>query len=109
MHITFFPICKAGNPCLERRGDALVIDGEVFDFSALPEGASLPAEAVATDWICGEVARIDGVLHLPVLLCHGRGAPQEIRFPAPLTVNCDGPINLPGDPLKPSFTKADHT
>ncbi|OWV58337.1 hypothetical protein CDZ98_15060, partial [Mameliella alba] len=48
MQITLSPVRREGRPTLERLGDALVIDGETFDFSGVPEGAQLPAEAVAS-------------------------------------------------------------
>ncbi|OWV60001.1 hypothetical protein CDZ98_09135, partial [Mameliella alba] len=48
MQITLSPVRREGRPTFERLGDTLVIDGETFDFSGVPEGAQLPAEAVAS-------------------------------------------------------------
>lgn len=84
---------------VERRGDTLLIDGESFDFSGVPEGAMLPGEAVASDWIPGPVERIAGRLHIGLICPHGADAPQEARFPVPVEVDGDGPVILPGQPL----------
>ncbi|MBV6637031.1 MAG: hypothetical protein KI788_14140 [Mameliella sp.] len=94
MQITFSPVRRDGRPSIEVLGEALIIDGETFDFSAIPEGATLPAEAVASDWINGPVERIGGELHLTLLLSHGANAPTATLFPAAMTPT-DGPIALP--------------
>ncbi|MCR9276320.1 hypothetical protein PVW46_14455 [Mameliella sp. AT18] len=95
MQITLSPVRREGRPTLERLGDALVIDGETFDFSGVPEGAQLPAEAVASDWLAGPVTRIAGELHLALALSHGANAPQETLFPDPVQVASDGAVPLP--------------
>jgi hypothetical protein len=95
MHITLSPTRRDGRPTFERQGDTLLINGEAFDFSGIPEGATLPAEAVASDWIAGPVSREGGVLHFTLLLSHGANAPEAARFPQPVTVTSDGPITLP--------------
>ncbi|MBY6113284.1 hypothetical protein KUW09_04905 [Mameliella alba] len=99
MQITLSPVRRDDRPTIERQGDALVIDGETFDFAALPEGASLPADAVASDWISGPVERIGGVLHLTLMLSHGARAPQETLFPVPVVVPGNGAVPLPGHSL----------
>ena len=80
---------------LARKGDSLVIDGQVFDFAPLPEGGSLPASAIDCPWFAGPVQRIDGALHLVLILPHGMPAPAETLFPAAVTVARDGPVTLP--------------
>lgn len=79
-------------------GGILTLNGEAFDFSPLPEGATLPAEAIASDWIAGPVSRIDGELHLTLRLPHGPNPSQAVAFPKPLVVMVDGEIDLPFDP-----------
>lgn len=81
-----------------RAGNVLTINGEPFDFTQLPEGATLPAEAIASDWIIGPVSRIDGELHLTLRLPHGPNPSQAVAFPEPIHVTEDGPIPLPFDP-----------
>ena len=99
MHITFSPSRDDHCPVFIRQGDVLIIDGEAFDFGPLPDGALLPAEAVDSDWVCGDVTREAGVLHLTLKLGHGADAPREVRFPAPVGDVADGPIPLPGTPV----------
>lgn len=81
-----------------RTGEVLTLNGVSFDFTQLPEGGTLPAEAIASDWIVGPVSRINGELHLTLRLPHGPNPSQAVAFPAPLTVLGDGPIPLPFDP-----------
>lgn len=80
---------------LEKRGDVLVVNGEDFDFTPLPEGGLIPREAIESDWFAGDVERIGGELRLTLLLPHGANAPEETRFPVPVRVVDDGPIALP--------------
>lgn len=80
-----------------RAGDVLTLNGVDFDFDPLAEGATLPAEAIASKWIIGPVSRIDGELHLTLRLPHGPNPSRAVAFPEPLTVLEDGPIPLPFD------------
>lgn len=95
MHITLTPARRAAPITVTRTGDTLTIDGVGFDFSALADGAILPADAIASDWFAGPVERISGELHLTLVVPHGPDAPQETRFPASLTLTGDGPVTLP--------------
>lgn len=86
---------------MARYGDALHLtegDGvtQVFDFSPLPDGAVLPADAVSCEYIVGEVTRVSGQIHLTVLLPIAWDAPYEACFPAPIIDPPDGAIALPG-------------
>lgn len=94
MKITFFPIRSDTQLSLSKDGDVLTINGEGFDFSALPDGAILPREAVATDWLTSDVERINGTIHLSLILPHGADAPPEERFPAPQEITRNGLIPL---------------
>ena len=94
MHITLSPVRHHERPVFEKQGDSLIIDGETFDFSVVPEGATLPADAVASDWIIGPVTRENGVIHLTLMLSHGAKAPQGTMFPDPVLAS-NGEIPLP--------------
>ncbi len=85
-----------------KAGDALTIDGVAFDFSALPDGATIPAGEVPCEWLVGPVERIAGELHLTLILPHGPNPSQAVAFPAPLIDPPDGVIALPAD-LAPSI------
>lgn len=101
MHITLSPQRRDDALSLSRTGDVLTINGDALDLSGIPEGATLPASAVACEWIAEPIARIGGVLHLSLILPHGPipwPAPPEaavVTHPEPITVTADGPIALP--------------
>ncbi|NCB85669.1 MAG: hypothetical protein EOM44_14445 [Bacteroidia bacterium] len=80
---------------LSKSGDALTVNGTVYDFSPLPDGATLPRDAIDCEWICGDVSRINGELEIPILFPHGPDASEAARFPEPLTVTSDGQVVLP--------------
>ncbi len=79
-------------------GDTITVNNQVLDFSPLQEGESLPSEAINSKWVRGEVARLDGEIHLTLVFPHGVDAPYETRFPAafeiPITV-LEGEVPLP--------------
>lgn len=95
MHITFSPMRRDTRPVYARQGDILLIEGAAFDFSGVANGDTLDADDVASDWVTGPVTREDGTLHLVLLLSHGADAPEDTRFPDPITVSSDGVIPQP--------------
>lgn len=97
MIISFSPQRRADSLVVSKAGDVLTINGEAFDFSALPDGATIPAGEVPCSFVGGVVERIDGQLRLTLVLPCAADAPQARRFPAPLTDPADGPIALPGE------------
>jgi len=102
MQITLSPI-RADTPLtLSRAGEVLTVNGTPHDFSPLPDGAVLPEGATGCPWIIGAVTRTGGVLQLTLLLPHGPDAPQETRYPAPLTLTGDGPVALPPHDAAPA-------
>lgn len=98
MHITLSPQRRDDTLTATLIGDVLTLNGQAFDFGPLPEGATLPAEAIDSDWIAGPVSRIDGELHLTLRLPHGPNPSRAVAFPEPIHVSEDGPIALPFDP-----------
>lgn len=98
MLITLSPVRLDETLTASRDGDVLTLNGEVFDFTQLPEGGTLPADAIDSDWIIGPVSRTSGELHLTLRLPHGPNPSQAVAFPDPVTVTQDGPIPLPFDP-----------
>ena len=101
MKIILSPMRREDQLTLSKSGDVLTINGEAFDFSGLPNGATLPRSAITSDWIAGDVSRADaaegetGELTVPLILPHGYNAPEATRFPAPLEAVADGPVDLP--------------
>ena len=78
-----------------KTGDALTINGVAYDFTQLPDGATLPREAVDCEYIASDVTRVNGEIELTLLLPITPQASEAARFPAPITVTADGPITLP--------------
>ena len=95
MQITLTPQRRDDRLSLVRSGDVLTINGEAFDFAAIPEGCTLPRDAVACDWLASDIPRIGGQLYLTLILPHGADAPQATLSPAALTLTGDGPVALP--------------
>jgi len=95
MNITLSPVRHDTPLTLHRAGDVLTINGAVYDLTALPDGALLPRAAVDCPWLVSDIERIDGTLHLTLILPHGPNAPQDTRFPQPITLTGDGPVALP--------------
>lgn len=80
---------------VSKPGDVLTINGVPYDFSPLPDGATLPMGSVDCPAIVGAVERIAGQLHLTLLLPHGPNPTQEQAFPADIVDPPDGDIPLP--------------
>lgn len=100
INITFSPVRMNERLVLDMRGDTVIVNGESFDFSPLLEGATLPREAIISEWFPGDVVRTDGVLSMTIRLPHGPYAPEETRFPEPIVVEASGLVALPpyGEP-----------
>lgn len=99
MKISFSPVRCDHTLLLHRTGpSSLSINGSGINLSALPDGATLPAEAIDSEWIVGDVSRIGGELQLTVLLPIGADAPAAARFPADVIDPPIGRIPLPIDP-----------
>lgn len=97
MHITFFPQRRDDTFSVSKAGDVLTINGETLDFTSLPDGATIAAADSPSPWIVGDIERIDGKLHLALLLPHGANPSAQVAFPDPLIDPADGPIILPHD------------
>ena len=99
MRLTFSPQRRDVVLVLEKSsGDRLRINGELFNFDPLEEGATIPAGVVPCDWIVGPVERVDGELRLTVILPHGPNPSVAVAFPEHIVVTDEGPITLPSDP-----------
>lgn len=95
MKITLSPTRSDAPLSISKQGDALTINGVTYDFSVIPDGATLPASAVDCEYITGNIERINGVLHLSLVLPHGPNPSQAVAFPEPLINPADGALELP--------------
>ncbi|AVN42356.1 hypothetical protein FA362_30830 [Pseudomonas aeruginosa] len=80
---------------LVRTGDVLTVNGQSFDFTPLPEGGELPAEAIGSEWFAGPAVRRADRLELNLRLPLSGDASAAARFPEPLLIEADGPVELP--------------
>ena len=95
MIITFTPMRRDDTLTLSKAGEVLTINGEAFDLSGIPDGATLPCAAVACDWLASDIERVGDTIHLTLILPHGADAPQSVLFPQSIHITHDGPIALP--------------
>lgn len=95
MHITLTPQRRNDTLVVTKAGEILTINGTAFDFSVIPEGATLPASAVSSEFVTGEISRSAGVLYLGLLLPTGPDATAAANFPAPIINPPDGLLELP--------------
>jgi len=80
---------------ITKQGDVLTINGTEYDFTQLPDGGTLPANAVDCEFVIGSVDRVNGELELTLLLPHGPNASEAARFPEPILDPADGEVELP--------------
>lgn len=95
MKIFLSPIRMDAELSVSKAGDVLTVNGQEFDFTPLPDGATLPNEAIGSDWFVGPVTRLGGELQLTLRLPHGPNPSHAEAFPEPITVVEDGPVELP--------------
>lgn len=101
MKIKLSPIRRDDTLTVIKQGDSLTINGTTYDFSVIPDGATLPKGATDCEWLAFDVERIEGVLHMTLLLPHGANAPEETRFPQPIVDPVDGVLPLPAYDIAP--------
>ena len=90
--IHFAPVRREGALVLERRGNTLLANGEIHDLASL---AADDGDSPGDGWV-QRVRVTDTGLEAVVLLPHGADAPEAVRFPAPVVVEVDGEIAVPG-------------
>ena len=98
MKINLSPTRRDDVLTVEKTGDRLRINGELFNFNPLPEGGTIKAGDIPCEWIVGDVARIGGQIELTLLLPHGASPSAAVAFPEPLENVPDGIVLLPIDP-----------
>lgn len=96
MRVSFSPIRSDASLEVSISGETLTVNGEAFDFSSLPDGATIPEGTIPTDFIIGPVERIGGEVNLTLLLPHGPNPKHPVAFPVPVTVTT-GRVPLPTD------------
>ncbi|WP_407976915.1 hypothetical protein ACJKIH_15010 [Brucella pseudogrignonensis] len=106
MIISLYPQRRDDALTLSLHGERLTVSGDTLDLSTVPDGATVPMEAIENPFIAGAIERIDGELHVSLLLpCSTPfGVFDEtgkMRAPYELSVHNDGEIELPQEPAQP--------
>jgi hypothetical protein len=86
MNITFIPQRRDEALLLSVSADTVTINGVEYDFSVIPEGASLSGAATDSQHIIGDISREGGALSLTVILPHGENPSLAVTNPAPAHV-----------------------
>ena len=95
MLINFSPIRSDRALEINKTGETLTINGVPYNFSQLPNGATLPKEAIGCEFIVSDVNRVNGEIELTILLPHGANSSHEARFPEPINMTTNGQVVLP--------------
>lgn len=90
MHISFFAQRRTETLTVSKAGDALTINGKLFDFTNLPEGGHLPVDALDTNWILEDVTRTNGSINLTLFVPVVPDVNGLMMVPAPLVDPADG-------------------
>lgn len=101
MNIKLVPQERGYTISVSKAGDVLTVAGVELDFSVIPEGATLPASAAGCEYIVDEVTRVEGVLHVTLLMPYIATDDPLICFPQPIADPGDGRIALPTDTQEP--------
>ncbi len=95
MRIKLSPQRREDTLAVVKAGNILTVNGEVFDFSQMKDGDTLPQSAIRSEWFAGDVDNIGGELTLTLLLPLPANFSQEQAFPVDLTNVPDGPVVFP--------------
>jgi len=107
MKISLSPMRRSDTLTVEKNGDKLRINGDLFNFGPLPEGAIIPAGVTPCDWIVGPVKRVNGEIVMTLILPTGPDASQAVAFPAAIANVPDGVVALPMDPVRKDAANVD--
>ncbi|EDM47746.1 hypothetical protein [Marinobacter algicola] len=90
LNLNFSPVrAEEKQPEVFFEHPVLIVDGAQYDLSELPDGATAKHSLLGTVERSGD--NYECTLHLP----HGSNAPESTRFPDPIEVTRDGPVELP--------------
>lgn len=76
----------------------LKINDTEYDFSTLPDGATIPAGETGNPFIVGPIDRVGSEIHLTLILPIPAKPSHAQAFPEPLTITTNGAVALPEGP-----------
>ena len=92
MKIKFNPQRRDDELTLIIEDESVTVNSVLYDLSVIPDGASLPSDAISGDFFSGDVERINGELCIVITLPHKYNAPSAITFPQDVTINTNGVV-----------------
>lgn len=95
MNIKLSPIRRDDTLVVVKASNVLTTNGEVFDFTPMGGGDTLPRDAIASTWFAGDVNNEAGELTLTLTLPNPRNYSQEQAFPADMVNVPDGLVVFP--------------
>lgn len=100
-NIKFTPQSSDAKLEMSKTGETLTINGVDADFSDMPDGADYPAESIESDFVLGGISKVDGVVHMTIIMpyIHTDDIPESVSYPSGVFVEQDGRISLPTDIL----------
>lgn len=78
-----------------KSGDVLTLNSVRFDLSPIGEGDTLPFDAIHSQWLPGNIERLNGELTLTLLFPNPSNYSQAQAFPSPLLNVPDGVVVFP--------------
>ncbi|KTB98685.1 hypothetical protein [Pseudomonas sp. ICMP 10191] len=79
---------------VEKVGAVLVLNGEAFDFSSMPEGSTLPRIAISSEWFAGDV-EYETELTIHIIMPVPANYSPEQAYPVDLIDVPDGIVQFP--------------
>lgn len=95
MLINLSPVRSDKELTVAVKGDTLILNDVILDFAPMPEGSTLPKDAIESEWVVGDVSRVDGEIVITIMLPHSATASEAARFPVPIQTKADGYVELP--------------
>ena len=95
MRIKLSPQRRDDSLYVEKEGERLIVNGEVFDFAAIKTGDTLPVLAIKSEWFAGDVEKEGGELSVTLLLPLPLNFSPEQAFPVDLVDVPDGVVVFP--------------
>lgn len=95
MRIILSPVRMDSTLSIYKENEKLTINGELFDFSPMGFGDTLPYGSVHSEWVTGDVNKYDDGIELIIVFPIPFDYTQEQAFPIPLDNVKDGVVEFP--------------
>ena len=92
MRIKFNPQRRDDELLLHVEGEIVTVNYISYDLSVIPDGATLPRDAIYGEFLSGDINRVDGELEIVITLPHKADAPTAITFPQDIVITEDGVV-----------------